>query len=325
MRTDRRRSIVHDELTTVEPAMIARLTPRNDRSGRFAGRGRWGAWKGEAAMPFADQDLARRVEEAWVRLGVENAQAQARLDPESGAMALPVGGGYAVFMGVGSPLSQVQGVGLYGPLSEAEVERMETFYRERGRPIQLELASLADSSLLGLLSRRGYRAVEQTHVLVRPLGSREPAGEQPSPARRAGPAMRRRRSRSCRSGRTRWRPGPSRCSDASSTGRRSCPARSWKARSRWPPSPMVSCWLARRRPHRRGRALVIHNRLALICGDGTLPEFRSQGVQTALLRARLDRARRPAATWPSSAPSPAAARSATPNARGSRSFMHGRS
>jgi hypothetical protein len=54
------------------------------------------------------------VEEAWVRLGVENAQAQARLDPESGAMALPVGGGYAVFMGVGSPLSQVQGVGLYG-------------------------------------------------------------------------------------------------------------------------------------------------------------------------------------------------------------------
>ena len=55
--------------------------------------------------------------------------------------------------------------------------------------------------------------------------------------------------------------------------------------------PTVSCWLARVDDRiAGGGALVIHDRLALICGDGTLPEFRSQGVQTALLRARLDRA-----------------------------------
>ena len=57
--------------------------------------------------------------------------------------------------------------------------------------------------------------------------------------------------------------------------------------------PMVSCWLAQVGGRiAGGGALVIHDGLALICGDGTLPEFRSQGVQTALLRARLDRARR---------------------------------
>ena len=57
--------------------------------------------------------------------------------------------------------------------------------------------------------------------------------------------------------------------------------------------PMVSCWLARVDGRiAGGGALVIHDGLALICGDGTLPEFRSQGVQTALLRARLDHARR---------------------------------
>ena len=39
----------------------------------------------------------------------------------------------------------------------------------------MELASLADATLLALLSRRGYRAVEQTHVLVRPIGAREPS------------------------------------------------------------------------------------------------------------------------------------------------------
>jgi GNAT superfamily N-acetyltransferase len=244
-------------------------------------------------MPFADQDLARRVEEAWVRLGVENAQAQARLDPESGAMALPVGGGYAVFMGVGSPLSQVQGVGLYGPLSEAEVERMETFYRERGAPIQLELASLADSSLLGLLSRRGYRAVEQTHVLVRPLGAREPAGEQESPrvkgravdAETAVEAVPIRPDEVAT-----WAESVLRCFF---DGPEELPRPLLEGAIAMASIPMVSCWLARVGDRiAGGGALVIHNRLALICGDGTLPEFRSQGVQTALLRARLDRARR---------------------------------
>ncbi len=205
-------------------------------------------------MPFADQDLARRVEEAWVRLGVENAQAQARLDPESGAMALPVGGGYAVFMGVGSPLSQVQGVGLYGPVGDAELERMESFYRERGAPIQMELASLADSSLLGLLSRRGYRAVEQTHVLVRPLGSREPADEVPSP-REKGPVRRGR-------GRGRGRADPA--GRGGDLGRVGAPLLLRRAGRAAPPAPgrrhrdglhphgeLLAG--ARRRAHRRGR------------------------------------------------------------------------
>src|SRR5689334_562421 len=117
---------------------------------------------GEAAMPFADLDLARRVEGAWAYLGVENARAQARLDPSSGVAAIPVGGGYAVFMGVGSPLSQVQGVGLYGPVDDADLARMEAFYRERRSPVRMELASLADASMLAVLGRRGYRAYEQT-------------------------------------------------------------------------------------------------------------------------------------------------------------------
>jgi GNAT superfamily N-acetyltransferase len=40
-----------------------------------------------------------------------------------------------------------------------------------------------------------------------------------------------------------------------------------------------------------GGSLIIHGGLALIAGDGTLPAFRNQGVQSALLRARLDQAR----------------------------------
>jgi len=37
---------------------------------------------------------------------------------------------------------------------------------------------------------------------------------------------------------------------------------------------------------------MIHDHLVLICGDGTLPQFRHRGVQTQLLRARLAHAQR---------------------------------
>jgi GNAT superfamily N-acetyltransferase len=243
-------------------------------------------------MPFADQDLARRVEEAWAYLGVENARAQARLNPESGATSLSVGGGYAVFMGAGSPLSQAQGMGLYGPVDDADLERMEAFYRERGAPIQLELASLAEASLLRLLSRRGYRAVEQTHVLVRPIGQKEP--------KTAGGSSRDEKADAAATEVAvtpvppdevvTWAESVLRCFFEDPA---ELPGSLLEGAIAMASIPAVSGWLARVDGRiAGGGALVMHNALALICGDGTLPEFRSQGVQTALLRARLDRARR---------------------------------
>jgi GNAT superfamily N-acetyltransferase len=244
-------------------------------------------------MPFADQDLARRVEDAWAYLGVENARAQARLDPHSDADSLPVGGGYAVFMGAGSPLSQAQGMGLYGPVAEADLERMEAFYRQRGAPVHLELASLADATLLGLLGRRGYRAVHQTHVLVRPIGAREPSA--PAGADRDRDRQAEERAIEVEVAAVgpgevaTWAESVLRCffEDPAERPRALLEGAIAMASIR-----AVSCWLARVRGRiAGGGAMVIHNRLALICGDGTLPEFRSQGVQAALLRARLDRAR----------------------------------
>jgi GNAT superfamily N-acetyltransferase len=243
-------------------------------------------------MPFADQDLARRVEDAWAYLGVENARAQARLDPRSDAAALPVGGGYAVFMGAGSPLSQVQGVGLYGPVGEADLERMEAFYRERGAPVQLELASLADASLLERLGCRGYRAVHQTHVLVRPIAARESSAAAGSDSdRRAEDRATEVEVALVGPGEVvTWAESVLRCFFEDPM---ELPRPLLEGAIAMASIPAVSCWLARVGDRvAGGGAMVIHNRLAMICGDGTLPQFRSQGVQTALLRARLDRARR---------------------------------
>ena len=52
--------------------------------------------------------------------------------------------------------------------------------------------------------------------------------------------------------------------------------------------PGTTSWLARVDGQPAGGgSLMIHDGLALICGDGTLPGYRHRGVQTLLLQARL--------------------------------------
>jgi GNAT superfamily N-acetyltransferase len=242
--------------------------------------------RGETDVLFADLPLARRVEAAWDHLGVQNALAQQRRAPEANAEVIAVGGGHAVFLGSGSPLSQAQGLGLTGPVPEEELARMERFFRDHDTPTQIEVASLADPSLLPSLSMRGYLIGEQTHSLVCSLDSLA------------------------------WRE-PERHLSRSSSAVEVLPVGT-DALEHWvdvvlgcffqepeaPPLvlregaiamgmvPGVTAWLARVEGQPAGGgSLMIHNRVALICGDGTLPRFRHRGVQTELLRARLSHAK----------------------------------
>jgi hypothetical protein len=243
--------------------------------------------KRRAEPLFADRALARRVEATWDFLGVQNALAQARRDPGSGAAVLAVGGGHAVFLGPGSPLSQAQGLGLGGPVPQPEIERMEAFFRERSTAIQVEVASLADPSLLTTLSRRGYAVAEQTHMLVSSLpgwaedhragdeiasgGSIEVVGPEEDALESWVDVILR-----CFFERPEDAPGALR-DGAIAMGM----------------VPGLTAWLARIDGQPAGGgSLAIREGLGLICGDGTLPEFRHRGVQTALLHARLSHAAR---------------------------------
>jgi hypothetical protein len=119
--------------------------------------------------PFADLALARRLERTEARASVICAEALARLRVESGAAFEEIAGGYAVFTGVNSPLTQAMGLGLSGPVSEAEMERLENFFRSRGDAARVETCPLADASLIELFGKPGYRVTEYSNVLVRPL------------------------------------------------------------------------------------------------------------------------------------------------------------
>ena len=99
--------------------------------------------------------------------------------PGSGAEVIEVGGGHVVFLGAGSPLSRALNLGLHGPVVGDDLGRMERFFRDRGGTTQIEVASLADPSLLAALSARGYLIAEQTHSLVCSLKAK-PLREQPT-------------------------------------------------------------------------------------------------------------------------------------------------
>src|SRR5512144_1053377 len=120
-------------------------------------------------MPFADIELARRLEMTDALAGVEFARAWARQNSFTGEVSLPVAGGYAGFGGVDSPLTQAFGLGLNGPVSEQDMAAMEEFYRAHGAPINIETCPLADPSLLKLLNERGYHPIEYSNVFVREL------------------------------------------------------------------------------------------------------------------------------------------------------------
>src|SRR6476659_7277618 len=120
-------------------------------------------------MLFADLTLARRLETTDALAGIEFARSWARLNAFTGEVFLPVAGGHAGFGGLDSPVTQAFGLGLDGPVTEADMTAMEEFYRAHGAPVNIETCPLADPSLLKLLNERGYRPIEYSNVFVREI------------------------------------------------------------------------------------------------------------------------------------------------------------
>jgi GNAT superfamily N-acetyltransferase len=110
---------------------------------------------------FADAALARRLEAA------EAMNARLCTGSPPGATFLDIAGGCAIFVGADSPLTQTVGLGLNGPVTEDDIDRVELFFRSREADVSIDLCPLADPGLLEILSRRGYRATEFNNLLVK--------------------------------------------------------------------------------------------------------------------------------------------------------------
>jgi GNAT superfamily N-acetyltransferase len=117
---------------------------------------------------FCSIALAERIERAEARLVAAATEAAHRRTGDPG-FVLPIAGGVACFAEDGSPFTKVAGLGFAGVPDDDELTAVERAFAERGAPVQVELAHLADPALGALLSARGYRLAWFENVLGRAL------------------------------------------------------------------------------------------------------------------------------------------------------------
>ena len=123
----------------------------------------------EAKYPFADLDLAKRLERTEARSNANFVEARARAFPDRGAAWIEVAGTYAMFDGVGSPITQTFGLGVFEPITAEHIDEIEEFFRSHGAAIFHEVCPHADASVFQHFRERGYQPVEFSNVLYRPI------------------------------------------------------------------------------------------------------------------------------------------------------------
>jgi GNAT superfamily N-acetyltransferase len=225
---------------------------------------------------FSDIELSRRLERAEGHANARFVEARARRFPEIGATWTEVAGAWAMFDGVASPITQTFGLGLFETIGDADLDRLEDFFRARGAPVFHEVSPLASGELWPMLHARGYRAFEFTSVLYRPIS----ATHEPLNARGAGihvrPVAPDERALSARISARGWSHLPEltdflhEVSEISADREGSL---SFFAELGEEPVALGT--------------LCIHDGVALLAGACTVPEARGRGAQLALLDERL--------------------------------------
>jgi GNAT superfamily N-acetyltransferase len=227
-------------------------------------------------MQFVNKAFARRLESAEEMPQVDCARMYQEMRPEIGAAFEPICGGHMIFAGLNSPIGHAAGMGFEGPVTAADLDRLEDFYRSHGAPAQVDLCPLTDPSLLELVKARGYGIYELNNVLYRCLDD-VTAASAPS-----GVQIRR--------GKPEEAAVFSDIVSRSFFDKTDPPegfAEMLAPLFRFPEAmTFVACVDGNPIAAAAGRVIPEHRVFALF-GAGTLPEFRGRGIQTALLRTRM--------------------------------------
>jgi hypothetical protein len=231
----------------------------------------------EEPIPFSDLALSRRLERAEGRSNADFVEARAKFFPDSGAQWIEVAGAYAMFDGVGSPITQTFGLGVFDPITQTEMENLEEFFQQRGAHVYHEVSPMADQSLLPLLSERGYQPIELTSVMYRPVSSG---------LRLASPRSEKVQARLIREGEEEMWARTATKGLSGETGF------SGQIMDLFYVSAKRSLGLSfvaeiEEQAIAAG-SMLIHEGVALLAGASTIPEGRKQGAQLALLESRLN-------------------------------------
>ncbi|HEX6280224.1 MAG TPA: hypothetical protein VFZ49_09460 [Pyrinomonadaceae bacterium] len=229
-------------------------------------------------MIYSDQSLARRLERTEARANADFVETRAKMEPDFGAEWIDVGGAYAMFDGVGSPLTQTFGLGMFEEVEPRHLDEIETFYRDRGSEVFHEISPMADQSILKLLGERGYRPVELTNVMYLELDT---GREIPDPL---NPAIIARRINEDEA--DLWAETAAAGWETEFEGMGEFMLGIGKISARTKGSQAFIAELERRAIAAGG--FGIYDDICILAGAATIPDARKQGAQNALLGARLN-------------------------------------
>ena len=235
----------------------------------------------------ATASLAKRIDHTELAL-VKGAAESARAAGMADVHVWPVGGSAAVFCGPGAPYNKLIGLGFGEAIDVTALEAIEREHDARRARLQVEFSTLGDPAVTTLLTARGYRLVGFENVLARRLEGedRAPATEVSVSSIQPDEAVV-------------WREALTTAFlhpdvfDGPPSHESFDRAALERAYDLFGAVPGVERLLARLDGAVAGGAsLYIGHGIALMCGAATLPRFRRRGVQSALLHARFDLARR---------------------------------
>lgn len=227
----------------------------------------------EARAAIASESAAEGTVEGTVEGTAESASGIA---PATKAAWQDIDGTWAMFDGVGSPLTQSFGFGMHTDPSDERMARLEQFFFARGSDAMHEISVVADPAVLPILAARGYHPMEWSQVLCQPLtNSHGPFISREELAVRA----------TTRDEADGWADVAARGWSSEGTGLEDFIRAFGQVNAR---AKATSCFLVESggMPIAAG-ALHIHEGVALLAGASTIPSARGRGAQRALLEARL--------------------------------------
>jgi GNAT superfamily N-acetyltransferase len=225
-------------------------------------------------LPAVDVALARRLERAEGIANASAVEARRRFQPQSDADWTEIAGVYAMFDGASSFITQTFGIGLFEPFLDAQFDRVEAFFTQRGSSTFHEVSSFAAHETISLLGPRGYTPFETSTVLIRPTSNELSAGSNAITVRAIDETELSVWSRIAGEG---W------SSESPEAGEFVAGLGDIWARAEG-----ITCFLAERDGEPiASAAMSLSNGVALMAGASTIPSARKQGAQLALLEARL--------------------------------------
>jgi GNAT superfamily N-acetyltransferase len=224
-----------------------------------------------------DLKLARRLERAEALANAEFVDARCLAFPESKTRWIELAGTLAMYDGQDSPCTQTFCLGMFEAVTATQLDQIEQFFHERGAPVFHEVCPLSGAPLARMLCERSYQPVDFTNVLYRPLSidaDNSGAGADGVCARLAEPGEEALWARTAAEG---WSDVAPQYYDYIIELQHLNPHRH-----------SSRCFLA----EKAGQAIAsgavgLYEGVAQFAGASTIPRWRNQGAQRALLEARL--------------------------------------